>query len=61
MLYTPQPFLHYIKKIPIVIKNTNNPDAQGTVADYAVEERESIATALSTSENAAVLKMHGEY
>ncbi len=61
VIYTPTISPLYKKKIPIVIKNTNNPDAQGTVIDYAIEERESIATALSTLENIAVLKIYGEY
>ena len=61
VIYTPTITPLYNKKIPIVIKNTNNPEIQGTTIDYEVNERKSIATAISTLEDIAILKIYGQH
>lgn len=61
VIYTPTITPLYNKKIPIIIKNTNNPEIPGTTIDYEVNERKSIATAISTLEDIAILKIYGQH
>jgi bifunctional aspartokinase / homoserine dehydrogenase 1 len=61
IIYTPTIMPLYKKKIPILIKNTNFPDYPGTEIHYNLENRDSIATAISTIESISLLKISGEY
>ncbi len=61
VIYTPTILPLYRKNIPIVVKNTNNPNCRGTYIDTSMVKTDNIATAISTIDNIGFFKIYGTY
>ena len=61
IIYTPTILPLYNKKIPIIVKNTFNPEHPGTTINFKNEETNTIATAISNIKNVCLIKIYGNF
>lgn len=61
VIYTPTILPLYKKHIPILVKNTFNPNNPGTLIDFKKHNRNKIATAISNIKKVSLIKVYGNY
>ena len=61
IIYTPTILPLYNKKIPIIVKNTFEPEHPGTKIDFNNKNNDNIATAISNIKNVTMIKIYGNY
>lgn len=61
VIYTPTILPLYNKKIPLIVKNTFNPNHEGTRIDFERNSRDEIATAVSNIRKVTLIKIYGNY
>ena len=61
VIYTPTILPLYNKKIPIIVKNTFNPEHKGTLIDIENNKDDKIATAISNIKDVTMIKIYGNY
>ena len=61
VIYTPTILPLYKKRIPIIVKNTFNPEETGTLIDFKKHDRNKIATAISNIKKVSLIKVYGNY
>tara|TARA_Y100000991_G_C21974577_1_gene351414 strand:- start:478 stop:2865 length:2388 start_codon:yes stop_codon:yes gene_type:complete len=61
IIYTPTILPLYNKRIPIIVKNTFNPEHPGTKIDFENTNTSNIATAISNIKNVCLVKIYGNH
>ncbi len=61
IIYTPTILPLYNKKIPIIVKNTFNPEHPGTKINFTNDEFNRIATGISNIKEVTMIKISGNY
>ena len=61
VIYTPTILPLFNKRIPIIVKNSFNPDSSGTVINFQKNIRGKIATAISNIRKVSLVKISGNY
>lgn len=61
VIYTPTILPLYNSKIPLIVKNTFNPEHRGTCINFDNKDSNRIATAISNIKNVTLIKVFGNY